>query len=356
MNIEYFEIQWPFDAHVHFRDEETLTYSVSHTALQFGAAVVMPNLNPPVTTAKMAEEYQSRILKARPLTASRFQPYMTIYLTDQTSPEIIADAKTSHAVIAAKLYPANATTGSAAGVSDIKKLSPVFKKMEEVDLVLCVHGETLVSKDWGDRTRGDKVGHLRREEVFLKEILHWLVAEFPKLRIVLEHISTKEAVDFVESSRDGVVATITAHHLLATVDDVFDSHHNKCMPMPKEWVHRQALLDAATSGSPKFFCGTDSAPHSESSKNTHCGCAGCFTGLHSVELYATAFEERKSLHMLEGFMSSFGRAFYGLPTCHRKLRIERKTWTIPDNLPYTDNQTIVPFWAGRELRWKSKQV
>lgn len=344
----------PDDWHLHLRDDSAMAAVLPFTVRQFGRALIMPNLNPPVTNFMLADDYKSRILGAlavQGFPVGVFKPLMTIYLTDKTSVEDIRLAK-EVGVIAAKLYPANATTNSENGVTNIKQLAPVFKEMAEVGLILSVHGETLVSKKYGDKTRNGRVGQLRREAVFLKKTLKWLVRNFPDLKIVLEHITTKEAVEFVMNAPANVAATITAHHLLATLDDALDSHYNKCMPILKEETHRQALLEAATSGNPKFFGGTDSAPHAKSQKETACGCAGCFTALHALPLYVTAFEERDTFYPLEGFLSNFGADFYGLPRNDGTITLLREEWTIPTEVPYGENETIVPFWAGRSLNWK----
>lgn len=364
-NTQTLTIRKPDDWHLHLRDGSALQAVLPYTVKQFGRALIMPNLTPPVTDWKKAWEYRDQIIDALhghevrllngllpPVGHTTFEPLMTIYLTDQTSPEDISKAKKSWDVVAAKLYPANATTNSAYGVTDIRRLTPVFQKMAEVGLVLCVHGETLVSKMFGDATRNGRVGQLRREAVFLKETMEWLVENFPSLKIVLEHITTAEAVDFVKRANANVAATITAHHLLETLDAVFESHHNKCMPILKEESHRQALLDAATSGNPKFFCGTDSAPHAKSKKETACGCAGCFTAPHAVELYATAFDERNALDRLEGFLSDFGADFYGVARNLDTITLCRETWTVPSEVQYGENEMIVPFWAGKSLNWK----
>lgn len=338
------------DWHLHLRDGPSLGAVLGHTAAQFDSAIIMPNLKPPVTNAELALSYKKRILAAAARLGVNFTPLMTLYLTDKTTSEDIR-AAADVGVVAAKLYPANATTNSTDGVTNIKRLKSVFKTMSKCGMVLSIHGETLVSKKYGDKTREGKVGQLRREPVFLKKTMKWLVNSFSQLRIVLEHITTKEAVRFVNKAREGVVATITAHHLLGTLDDTLESHHNKCMPVMKEEKHRQSLLDAATSGSPRFFAGSDSAPHSKSSKETACGCAGCYTALCVIELYTTAFEERRALDMLEGFLSDFGADFYGIERSEETVTLLREKWTIPDTLPF-GRAKLVPFWAGKELDWK----
>lgn len=352
MTVKILTIRRPDDWHLHVRDGEVMADVLPYTEAQFGRAIIMPNLVPPIINAKMALAYKERILQASQRFG--FVPLMTIYLTDQTTPEDIQEAVECGAVIAAKLYPANATTNSASGVTDVKKLAAVFQKMSDTGLVLCVHGETLVSRERGDATRGGRVGQLRREAVFLEETLAWIVETFPKLSVVLEHITTKEAVEFVQSARPGVAATITAHHLLSTLDDALETHHNKCMPVLKEEPHRQALLDAATSGNPRFFGGTDSAPHPRSRKETACGCAGCFTAFHALELYATAFEERGALERLESFLSTFGADFYKLPYNSGTVILRKKEWVVPRSLPLGEDEVVVPFWAGKTLRWAAE--
>lgn len=347
-------IRRPDDWHLHIREGIFMQAVLGHTARQVGRAIIMPNLKTPVVNAKLALTYHAQILAALPKDGpgSRFKPLMTIYLTDKTTPEDIAAAKDCGVVVAAKLYPANATTNSANGVTNIKALGLVFQKMADVGLVLCVHGETLKSRRYGDKTRKNKVGQLRREAVFLKETLSWIVSEFPDLKVVLEHITTKEAVEFVLAANDNVAATITAHHLTIVLDDAIASHHNNCMPIAKEEEHRQALRKAATSGNKKFFVGTDSAPHAKSVKETACGCAGCYTALHAIELYFTVFEEEGALDKLEGFLSNFGADFYGLERNKDTITVQRKRWKIPQKLPYGPGESLVPFMAGKWLHWK----
>ena len=353
MKVSQLTITRPDDWHLHLRNGASLKAVLPFTIKQFGRALIMPNLKPPIKNLIEAwyykEEIRDAFFKEEDVT---FQPLMTIYLTDTTSVMDIKEVKDSGFVIAAKFYPANATTNAENGVTDIKRLAPVFEKMAEVGLPLCIHGETLVSEKFGDVTRGGRVGQLRREAVFLKETLSWIVETFPTLKVILEHITTSEAVDFVLNAREGVGATITAHHLLATLDDALESHHNKCMPILKEEHHRQVLLAAATSGNPRFFAGTDSAPHAKSQKETACGCAGCFTALHAVELYATAFEEMGAINMLEGFLSHFGADFYGIERNQGTLTIEREGWMIPTEVPFGESEILIPFWAGKTLNWK----
>jgi dihydroorotase len=324
---------------------------LGYTAHQFGRALIMPNTAPPITKVGQASTYRRQIKKAlKDIGFSKtFEPLMTLYLTDKTTVAEIEKAAKSGFVKAVKYYPPNATTNSQNGATDLQKLKPVFEKMQELGLVLCLHGETIKSNIFGDSTRQGKVGVMQREKVFLAEKLTWLVSGFPKLKIVLEHITTKEAVYFVKNARKGVAATITAHHLLATIDDVIESHHNKCMPILKEEADRQALLDAATSGNKRFFAGTDSAPHSKTKKETACGCAGCFTAPLAIELYAEAFDERDAWDKLEGFMSLYGADFYGLSRNKSTVTITRQKTVIPQSVTYGEKELVVLFWAEKEL-------
>lgn len=346
-------IKAPTDWHLHVRSGESMFAVVPHTAKKWGAALIMPNLVPPVTTASMAARYREDILQRD---ETGFEPYMTLYITDVMKPEDIYEAQQYPYIVAAKYYPPNGTTNSASGLTNWNKAIPVLTAMEETGMVLCVHGETLKSQIFGDVTRDHRVGVLRREEVFMQETAEWLVKNFPKLKIVFEHITTCEAVEFVKRAPSNVAATITAHHLLATLDDVIDSHHNKCMPILKEEHHRQALLDAATSSNPKFFAGTDSAPHPKSRKGTACGCAGCYTAPHSLELYAMAFREREgALDCLEDFVSIFGSKFYGVPIPEGTVTLRREEWTVPAEMPFGNGEVLVPFWAGHTLTWKASR-
>lgn len=346
-------IRTPTDWHLHVRHGEFMLAVVPHTAAVWGAALIMPNLIPPVTTANMANRYREDILRHN---ENGFEPYMSLYITDQMTPADIYEARKYPYIVAAKYYPPHGTTNSANGLTDWNKAIPVLEAMAETDMVLCVHGETLNSKIFGDETRGGRVGVLRREAVFMQETAEWLVKNFPRLKIVFEHITTREAVEFVKRAPPNVAATITAHHLLATLDDVIDSHHNKCMPILKEEQHRQALLDAATSSNPKFFAGTDSAPHAKNKKETACGCAGCYTAIHALELYATAFEEREgALDCLEDFVSIFGTQFYGVPQPSGTVTLHHEEWIIPTEVPFGESEVLVPFWVGRTLQWKAKK-
>ena len=333
----------PDDWHLHLRDGEALPVVVPHTAAQFARAIVMPNLKPPVTHVEMAAAYRDRILRAVP-SGMRFEPLMTLYLTDNTRPEEIRRAVTSGIVRAVKLYPAGATTNSDSGVSAIEKTYDVLAEMEQLGLPLLVHGEVT---DPG-------VDIFDREAVFIDTILLPLVQRFSGLKVVMEHITTENAVQFIIGSRQGVAATITAHHLLYNRNAIFQGGvrpHYYCLPVLKREQHRKALVGAATSGSPKFFLGTDSAPHAKSTKEASCGCAGCYTAPAAIELYATAFENAGALNCLEGFSSFFGADFYGLPRNVDTVTLKKKTWHLPDGYPYLGD-SLVPFGANEPLAWR----
>lgn len=336
----------PDDWHLHLRDGAEMGSVIYDTARRFGRGLIMPNLKPPVTNVEIALAYRQRIISALPA-GSEFCPYMTIYLTDETSPEMIREAATSEYVLAAKLYPANVTTNSAAGVTNIERLEEVFGVMEESGLVLCVHGELLCDV-------GGEVDPFDREKRFLEEILLLIVDGFPKLKIVLEHITTEDAVQFIEGSRENVVATITAHHLLDDRRALFRggvNPHYYCLPILKRQGHREALLLAATSGSKKFFLGTDSAPHEKGAKESACGCAGCYTAGAGIELYAEAFEEVDALHRLEGFASFWGADFYGLKRNTDTIILNRDPWVITAERVFGQGK-VVPYRAGQVVHWQ----
>lgn len=332
----------PDDWHLHVRDGAALGSVLPYTARQFGRAIIMPNLTPPVTTTEQALAYRQRILEALPA-ESTFQPLMTLYLTDNTPPDEIARAQASGHVSGVKLYPAGATTNSESGVTDINLCDETLAAMEREGMPLLVHGEVT----------DDHIDIFDREAVFIEEVLAPLVARFPALRVVFEHITTADAVTFVLEAPDNVAATITAHHLLLNRNDLLVGGvrpHNFCLPVLKRERHRQALVSAATSGNAKFFLGTDSAPHSRSTKEHACGCAGCFTAPTALELYAEVFDAVGQLDRLEAFASHFGPDFYGLPRNEETLSLERRAWTVPSVLPYMDEE-IVPFMAGEQLQW-----
>ena len=332
----------PDDWHLHVRDGDALNDVLSYTAKQFRRAIIMPNLDPPVTTTEQALAYRERILAVVP-EGMDFEPLMTLYLTDNTPGEEIVKAKASGHVHGVKLYPAGATTNSASGVTDIQHCYDTLAVMESEGMPLLVHGEVT----------HDDIDIFDREAVFIEQIMKPLVENMPSLKVVFEHITTADAVAFVTEASSNVAATITAHHLLLNRNDLLVGGvrpHNFCLPVLKRETHRQALVEAATSGNTKFFLGTDSAPHARSTKENACGCAGSFTAPAAIELYAAAFEAAGQLDRLEGFASHHGPDFYGLPRNSREIELERKEWQVPDTFDYLD-ETIVPFMAGEKLAW-----
>ncbi len=316
---------------------------VPYTARQFARAIVMPNLSPPVTTTALAAAYRERILAAVP-NGVEFMPLMTCYLTDATDPEDLGRGAADGVFTAAKLYPANATTNSAHGVSDVTKIYPVLERMEKEDIVLCIHGEVTE----------DHIDIFDREKEFIDRHMHAITTEFPNLRVVFEHITTKDAADFVISASDRVGATITPQHLHINRNAMLVGGirpHAYCLPVAKRELHRLALREAATSGSPKFFLGTDSAPHLRSMKETACGCAGIFNAPFALESYATVFDEEDALEHFEAFASLNGPGFYKLPVNQSTVTLQRVEVAVPEALPISDEE-IVPFHAGETLRWK----
>jgi len=338
----HLDIARPDDWHVHLRDGAALASVAADTARQFARAIVMPNLKPPVTTVAQAQAYRERIMAALPA-GSTFQPLMTLYLTEATEPAEIARAKASGFVHAVKYYPAGATTNSQAGVRDLARVQSVLEAMQHHGLPLLMHGEVT----------DPAVDIFDRERVFIERHLQPLRERFPELRMVLEHITTRAAAEFVRQAPAHVGATITAHHLLLNRNALFEGGvqpHHYCLPVLKRETHRQALLEAATSGDPHFFLGTDSAPHVRQSKEAACGCAGIYTAHAAIELYAEAFEQAGRLDRLEGFASFHGPDFYGLPRNTERLHLERRPWTVPDAVPFADG-TLVPFRAGKSVAW-----
>jgi dihydroorotase len=336
-------IRRPDDWHLHFRDGAVMRDVVPFTARQFGRAVVMPNLTPPVTSAALAAAYRDRIMAAVPA-GLHFTPLMTCYLTDSTDPDDLARGAAEGVFTAAKLYPANATTNSAAGVSNIENLYPVLARMEAEDIVLCIHGEV---------TDHD-VDVFDREKEFIERHLRSIIATFPKLRVVLEHITTGDAVDFVMAAGPQVAATITPQHLHINRNAMLVGGmqpHNYCLPVAKRETHRLALRAAATSGSPQFFLGTDSAPHLKRDKESACGCAGIFGAPFALESYLTVFDEEGALERFEGFASLHGPAFYKLPVNEDSVTLERAEVAVPPVLQVT-GEDIVPFHAGTTLGWR----
>jgi dihydroorotase len=335
----------PDDWHLHLRDGAALATVVPHTARQFARAIVMPNLKPPVTTAAQASAYRERILAAVPQGLT-FSPLMTLYLTDNTPAAEIDRAQASGIVHAVKYYPAGATTHSDAGVTDIGQCFGTLARMEETGLPLLVHGEVTDAE----------VDIFDRERVFIERVLAPLLQRFPRLRLVLEHITTLEGVQFVEAMGPNVGGTLTAHHLLLNRNALLAGGvrpHHYCLPVLKRETHRRALVKAAVSGNPKFFLGTDSAPHARNTKEAACGCAGCYTALNALELYAEAFEAAGALERLEAFASFHGADFYGLPRNTGKITLERADWRVPDSLPFGDD-ALVPLRAGETLYWRLK--
>ncbi len=336
----------PDDWHLHLRDGAALAVVVPHTARQFARAIVMPNLKPPVTTTAQAGAYRERIIAAVPQGLT-FDPLMTLYLTDNTPPEEIGRAKASGFVRAVKYYPAGATTNSDAGVTAIEQCFATLARMEEVGLPLLVHGEVTDAE----------VDIFDRERVFIERVLAPLLKRYPRLRLVLEHITTLEGVQFVETTGPNVAGTLTAHHLLLNRNALLAGGvrpHHYCLPVLKRETHRRALVRAATSGNPKFFLGTDSAPHARNTKEAACGCAGCYTALNALELYAEVFEAAGALDKLEAFASFHGAGFYGLPRNTEKITLEKASWRVPDSLPFGDD-VLVPLRAGETLHWKLKE-
>jgi dihydroorotase len=333
----------PDDWHAHLRDGDAMASVVGATARQFARAIVMPNLKPPVVDVKKAKAYRDRILAALPK-RSKFEPLMTLYLTDHTKPDEIARARACGFVKAVKYYPAGATTHSASGVTDIRKCDAVLEAMQAAGMPLLVHGEVTDAE----------VDVFDRETVFLERTLAPLVKRFPRLKVVVEHITTHEAAAFVERSPEYVGATITAHHLLLNRNAIFAggiNPHHYCLPVLKREPHRRALLKAATSGNPKFFLGTDSAPHAKRTKESGCGSAGVYTAHAALELYAEAFESANALDRLEAFASHHGADFYGLPRNAAKVTLERRAWKVPATYAFGD-ETVVPLRAGQSIGWR----
>jgi dihydroorotase len=343
-NMQQLEIIRPDDWHVHFRDGEMLSLVVPDTARQFARAIAMPNLAPPITTTGQALAYRDRIQAAAP---KGFQALMTLYLTDDTSAEEILRAKASGQVHGVKLYPAGATTNSAHGVTDLRRAASALAAMQESGLPLLVHGEVVdVEIDVFDR-----------ERVFIERVLGPLLEQFPGLRVVFEHVTTSEAVDFVLQGPDTLAATITAHHLLLSRNALFSGGmrpHNYCLPVLKREKHRQALVSAATGGSGKFFLGSDSAPHARADKEAACGCAGIYTAHAAIELYAGVFEAAGCLERLEAFASLNGARFYQLPFNQTRISLQKKSWQVPEVIRYSGGE-LVPYAAGEQLAWKLTQ-
>lgn len=345
--MDQLTIGMPDDLHVHFRDGDLLAETVPATARCFKRAIAMPNLIPPVTTAAAAAAYRQRILAARP-ERSEFEPLMTLFLTNETSTADISVAK-ANGVIAGKLYPAGATTNSESAVSAMESLYPVFEAMAKVGMLLLVHGEVT----------DPAVDIFDREKTFIDRHLARMVAKFPQLKVVLEHITTREAVEFVAQSPAQVAATITPQHLLLNRNDLLAGGirpHNYCLPVLKRSTHQDALCQAVASGSPKYFLGTDSAPHERQRKEAACGCAGCYSAWSALELYTQVFDELGVLDKLEGFASHYGADFYGLPRNAGSVTLVRENWQTPPLVDLPNGGGLVPFMASETLRWRIRQV
>ena len=344
MQINKISIVRPDDWHLHLRDGEALKAVLPHSARQFARAIIMPNLRPPVTTVAAAEAYRARIVAALPEGAS-FEPLMTLYLTDNTPADEIRRAADSGFVKAVKLYPAGATTNSDAGVTDLRKCDAALAEMEKLGMPLLVHGEVT----------DPAIDIFDRESVFLETVLQPLLARRPGLSVVFEHITTADAAQFVASAGENVAATITAHHLLYNRNAIFTGGvrpHYYCLPVLKREKHRAALVAAATSGSHKFFLGTDSAPHARSTKEAACGCAGCYTAHAALELYAEAFEAAGALDRLEAFGSFNGPDFYRLPRNSTTATLEKQPWVVPEAFAFVGGDPLVPLCAGESLGWR----
>lgn len=341
--VDQLEIRRPDDWHVHLRDGEMLKSVAAYTAQQFARAIIMPNLSPPVTRSADADAYRDRVMAALP-EGSDFTPLMTCYLTDSTDADDVARGFEAGIFTAAKLYPANATTNSADGVTDVARLMPVLERMQAIGMPLLVHGEVTDSE----------IDIFDREAVFIDRILSGLVKDLPDLKIVFEHITTSQAVDFVDGCGPNVAATITPHHLHFNRNAIFAGGirpHAYCLPVAKREQHRLALRKAATSGSPKYFLGTDTAPHEVHAKESACGCAGIFNAPFALESYAMVFDEENALDRLEGFASEHGPNFYGLPLNEATVILKRRTFTVPDDLEAAGSR-IIPFHAGEEIGWQ----
>ncbi len=346
MTINSITITQPDDLHLHVREGDALKSVVPDTAKQFARAIIMPNLANPITTAEQAVAYQGKIFASieQLEKGNNFEPLMTLYLTDKTTVKTIQDAKASGIIHALKLYPAGATTNSDKGVTDLSNIYPALEAMQDLGIPLLVHGEVT----------DPKIDIFDRERIFIETILVPLIKQFPKLKVVLEHITTSNAAEFVLNAPDTIAATITAHHLLMNRNDIFSGGirpHHYCLPILKRETHRQALVKAATSGNPKFFLGTDSAPHAQGAKESACGCAGMYTAFHAMELYAEAFDKANALDKFEGFASFYGADFYGLPRNTSTITLERTDWEVPKELPLGEMKTI-PLRAGEKCHWK----
>lgn len=343
--MDQLSIIQPDDWHLHLRDGRALETTVPAAARGFGRGIIMPNLTPPATTVAGAAAYRERILAQRP-EGSNWEPLMVLYLTDNTGPEEIRAAKECGFIQGCKYYPAGATTNSDSGVTDLANIREVLETMQEVGMVLQLHGEVTANE----------IDIFDREAEFIDRHLRGLAAQFPELKIILEHITTQQAVEFVSGASDNIAATITPQHLLFNRNHMLVGGirpHLFCLPILKRNVHQQALIEAATSGSKKFFLGTDSAPHVQGRKESSCGCAGCFSHHAAIELYAEVFEQAEALDKLEAFASTNGPDFYGLPRNSGKITLQRESWQLPESVPF-DGSQLIPLGAGTRLNWKLK--
>jgi len=341
--MQQITITRPDDWHLHLRDNELMASVLPDTARQFARAIVMPNLRPPVTTTAQALAYRERILKALPA-GTKFEPLMTLYLTDITSADEIKHAKASGVVHAVKLYPAGATTNSDAGVTDLRKTYAALEAMQKLGMPLLVHGEV---------TNSD-IDIFDREAVFIERVMQPLLKDLPGLRVVFEHITTQDAAEFVTSAPDTIAATLTPQHLLYNRNAMLVGGirpHLYCLPVLKREMHREALIKAATSGNKKFFLGTDSAPHAQHAKESACGCAGCYTAHSAIELYAEAFEAAGALDKLEAFASFHGADYYGLPRNKETITLRKEEWQVPASVGFGEHR-LVPLRAGETMQWK----
>ena len=333
----------PDDWHLHLRDDALMASVLPDTARQFARAIVMPNLRPPVTTTEQAQAYRTRILAVLPAGMS-FEPLMTLYLTDNTSADEIRKAKASGIVHAVKLYPAGATTNSDAGVTDIRKTYAALEEMQRCGMPLLVHGEVT----------DPSIDVFDREAAFIERVMQPLLKDMPALRVVFEHITTKDAAQFVASAPDNIAATLTPQHLLYNRNAMLVGGirpHYYCLPILKRETHREALVQAATSGSKKFFLGTDSAPHAQHTKENACGCAGCYSAHNAIELYAEAFEQAGALDKLEAFAGYYGADYYGLPRNTAKVTLRKEDWQVPASVGFGEHR-LVPLRAGETMRWR----
>jgi len=343
--MQQLTIQAPDDWHLHFRDGNMLIETVAATSRCFRRAIVMPNLIPPIVNADMAIEYKNRILAAVP-DDNQFDPLMTLYLTNLTSSQTVIDAKKAN-IPAIKYYPAGATTHSDAAVNEIETLYPVLQTMSDEEIILLIHGEVT----------SPEIDIFDREKIFIENILTQIVVSFPDLKIVLEHITTKDAVDFINQSGRNIAATVTPQHLIFNRNDLLVGGikpHNYCLPILKRNIHQDALKYAIKSGSNKFFLGTDSAPHEKNRKENACGCAGCYNAGSALELYAQVFDDLGVLDKLEGFASHYGADFYGLPRNNSEVTLIKESWQVPKEIILANGKPIVPFFAGETLNWRVK--